>query len=70
MRFEDFFFIKNNSYIKIAFVMLKNKQKYILVYQIALIRTFHTRFDYKITFVNSQHEETNSKGDFILKNRF
>ena len=27
-------------------------------------------FDNKITFVNSQCENTNSKGDFVLKNRF
>ena len=26
-------------------------------------------FDYTITFVNSQHWNTNSKGDFVLKNR-
>ena len=30
----------------------------------------HPLFDYKITFENSQHENTNSKGDFVLKNRF
>ena len=36
-----------------------------------LMLTFHTSFyEYKITFVNSQHENTNSKGDLILKNRF
>ena len=28
----------------------------------------HQLFD-KITFVNSQRENTNSKGDFVLKNR-
>ena len=27
-------------------------------------------FDYKITSVNSQCENTNSKGDFVLKKRF
>ena len=27
----------------------------------------HQRFDYKVTFVNSQLENTNSKGDFVLK---
>ena len=26
--------------------------------------------EYIITFVNSQHNNTNSKGDFVLKNRF
>ena len=30
----------------------------------------HQLFDDKITFVNSQHEYTNSKGDFVLKNPF
>ena len=29
----------------------------------------HQLFDYKITFVNSQRENTNSKGD-LLKNQF
>jgi hypothetical protein len=27
-------------------------------------------FDYIITFVNSQHKNTNSKGGFVLKNWF
>ena len=26
-------------------------------------------FDYMITFVNSQYSNTNSKGDFVLKNQ-
>ena len=30
----------------------------------------HQLLDYKITFVNSQLENKNSKGDFVLKNRF
>ena len=30
----------------------------------------HQLFDYKIAFVSSQLENTNSKGDFVLKNRF
>jgi hypothetical protein len=30
----------------------------------------HQLFDYKITFVNSQHKNTNSKDDFELKNLF
>ena len=29
----------------------------------------HQLLDYKRTFVNSQRENTNSKGDFVLKNR-
>ena len=29
-----------------------------------------TSFDYKITFLNSQVENTNSKSDFVLKKRF
>ena len=37
------------------------------VYQKSLMQAFHTKlFNYKIT-VNSQHENTNSKGDFVLK---
>ena len=30
----------------------------------------HQLFKYKIAFVNSQHEKTNLKGDFVIKNRF
>ena len=30
----------------------------------------HQLFGYIITFVNLQHENTNSKGDFVRKNRF
>ena len=30
----------------------------------------HQLFDYTITFVNSQHLNTSSKGDFVLKNMF
>ena len=30
----------------------------------------HQLFDYTITFVNSQHENTNSRDDFVLKNRY
>ena len=30
----------------------------------------HQLFDYKVTFVNSQFENTNSKDDFVVKNRF
>ena len=30
----------------------------------------HQLFDYTITFVNSQHKNTNSKGDFVLKPSF
>ena len=32
------------------------------------INISHQLFDYKITFVNSQRENTNSKGDFVHKN--
>ena len=30
----------------------------------------HQFFEYTITFVNSQHYNINSKGDFVLKTRF
>ena len=30
----------------------------------------HQLFDCKVTFVNSQRENTNSKGNFVIKNRF
>ena len=40
----------------------------LFVYQRALIRTFYTSFlTKKITFVNSHRENTDSKGDFVLK---
>ena len=45
--------------------------KITFLYQKALIRTFHTTFFYyKIPPVNSQLENTYSKGDFVLKDRF
>ena len=30
----------------------------------------HQLCDYQITFVNSQHENTNTKDDFVLKKQF
>ena len=45
----------------------KNILIILFVYQKALIRTFHTNLFYKITFVNSQHENINSKGDCTQK---
>ena len=30
----------------------------------------HQLLDYKITYMNSQLEDTHSKGDFVLKNWF
>ena len=30
----------------------------------------HQLFDYKKTYVNSQHENTNKRGYFVLKNQF
>ena len=35
-----------------------------------LLRNFTPDFYYEITFVNSQCKNTNSKGGFVLKNRF
>ena len=32
--------------------------------------SFNANISYKITFMNSQHKNTNSKGNFVLKNRF
>ena len=29
----------------------------------------HQHFDFKITFMNSKQKNTNSKGDFVLKNQ-
>ena len=47
---------------------ISQKQKrlpYLFVNQKALIRIFH-----KITFLNSQYENTDSRGNFNLKNWF
>ena len=54
------------------FRKLYKQTKLNFVYQKALIRTFNTSLlttKYIITFVNSQHKNTNSKGEFILKTR-
>ena len=65
-------------------VQLLFPDKIIIVYQKALIRTLLIRFVYqkslthssyhlidcKITFVISQRKNTNSEGNFVLKNRF
>ena len=40
------------------------------VYQKALIGTFYTIFYDKITFINSQHENTNLNGVFAPKKKF
>ena len=43
----------------------------LFVYQKALIQTFHTSFlDYKITYVNSQLENSNSNGNLYSKTGF
>ena len=49
------------------------KMIWVVVFKNDLPESFNTNisrqlFDYKITFVNSQRENTNSKGDFVLKN--
>ena len=52
-------------------IFKKIKSKITIVYQKVLIRIVHTSFFYyNITFVNSQHDNTNPKGDFVLKNQF
>ena len=41
------------------------------IFQKALIRIFNAIFfTTKVTFVNSQHKNTNSKGDFVFKPGF
>ena len=50
---------------------MNNESRVIYLYTRKLLyKHFISVFDLKITFVNSQHKKTNSKGDFILKNRF
>ena len=69
------FIIAVNIYLIFLDIELKKKNN-----TVYLIRYFCTpesfitnipnqRFKYKITFVNSQLEITNSKGDFVLKTR-
>ena len=50
------------------------KMIWVVVFKNDLPESFNTKiscqlFDYKIFFVNSQRENTNSKGDDVLKNR-
>ena len=55
-------------YDVISLVILCNKGRLKRFY---IPESFNTNFfDYKITFVNSQQKNTNSKGDFVLKPRF
>ena len=55
--------IKLNIEIKVRSVM-------IIVNQKANTNISHQVFDHNITFLNLQRKKTNSKGDFVLKNRF
>ena len=57
-------FEQHSECINITLNYLNNVHINRFVYQKALIRTFHK------TFVNSQHYNTNSKGDFALNNQF
>ena len=72
-------FFKSKSYKKIkkktifcnkARRRIKSKDNIYFLYQEALNRTFYSSFltAKLITFDNSQHENTNSKGDIVLKN--
>ena len=47
-----------------------NEHKYICIPKRFNINISHQLLDYKITFVNLQHEKTNSKGDLVQKIRF
>ena len=47
--------------------LIRNKNINLFAYQKPLIRTFHTRFWLQITFVNTQHMNTNLNGEFVLK---
>ena len=48
----------------------KQIKNHILIAESFNTNISHQIFDYKITFVNSELENTNSKGDFVLKKRF
>ena len=59
---------KGNKYFIISFFLWEKLKK---TYQKTWIGIFLTSFlQYKITFLNSQDENTNSKGGFVLKTRF
>ena len=45
-------------------------QNYVCIPEIFNMDIPHQLFVYKITFVKSQRKNTNSKGDFVLKNQF
>ena len=51
-------------------IQFKNLVFYICIPESFNTNNSHQLFGYKIIFVNSQHENTNSKGDFLLKNLF
>ena len=44
--------------------------KYVCIPESLNMNILHQLFDYKITFVNSQRENINKKGDMVLKNQF
>ena len=49
-------------------IFTKKRDIAIFVHQKSVVLIFHTDFFYyKITFVNPQHGNTNSNGDFVLK---
>ena len=55
----------------INLVYFKNMFKNLCIPESCNKNISHQLFDYQIiTFVNSQHENKNSKYDFVLKNRF
>ena len=49
---------------------LSSKQKRFCIPESFNTNISHQLFGYTVTFVNQQHQDTNSKGDFVLKNRF
>ena len=64
------FFTNISKYVEN--IEVKRKSVYIIVCIPERFNTniSHKLFDYKITFVNSQQENTNSNGDYVLKNWF
>ena len=64
--FQTRFWVQN--YFLKLFSRVVNSQRLLCsknIYQIYCIA-----YDYKLTFMNTQHKNTNSKGDFLLKNQF
>jgi hypothetical protein len=82
--FLTFFIVSHNSFLYFLERKLMGKLMFLYTFDLVKISNStsfcipeslnmnisHYFFDYKITFGNSQHENTNYKCDFVLKSQF